>query len=261
MIMPVSIPLVLAVTLAGLAVAGLVRSPGERLHRIGADLPVTSRLQLPAVLRPRRDAPSVKVRMFAGAAALITLPLLLQSVVPSLGAGAWLMGPVAAGGVMLLLGRAESPAARRRRERMVIDLPHLLELMAAAMEAGLPLRNATRKVLAVISGPLADDLDQLMTSIDLGRSDADAWRSLRTHPVLDRVALDLARSVESGTMIVASLRHHAVVARRSRRGALEARARTVGVKSVPPLVSCFVPAFLLIGVVPTGAALFQSFLS
>lgn len=254
--------MVASVGLAGVCAAAWVRAPGVRLHRIAVTGRWLHRLSATAMLWARPDAIGLRIRVVTGLLAGPGMVSLFWWVfVPSRPAVGWIAGPLVAASVTCLLGRVESPSARRRRERMVIDLPHALELLAAAMEAGLPLRNATRQVASITDGPLADDLTALMNSIDLGRSDADGWRSLRTHPVLDRVALDLARSCESGTMVVASLRHHAARARRTRRGALEARAKTVGVKSVPPLVACFVPAFLMLGIVPTGTALFHSFLS
>jgi pilus assembly protein TadC len=173
-----------------------------------------------------------------------------QLMIPDVGAIAWLAAPPVAVGVALVLGRVERPAVRVRRLRMIMDLPQILELLAAAMQAGLPLRTAVREVVDVCDGPLVEDLQGVLNSIDLGIPDAEAWRSLRDHPALGRVSIDLARSVDSGSMVVATLRRHARIARRDRRGAMEARARTVGVKSVPPLMICFVPAFLLICVVP-----------
>jgi hypothetical protein len=53
---------------------------------------------------------------------------------------------------------------------------------------------------------------------------------------------------------VTTLRHHAVQARARREAALQVVARSVGVRSVLPLMTCFIPAFLLLGVVPTVAS-------
>jgi pilus assembly protein TadC len=148
----------------------------------------------------------------------------------------------------------ETPAARRRRGKLVDELPAALDLLSAMIAAGLPLRAAVRELVDASDGPLAEDLRAVIAQIDLGRSDVDAWRSLRDHPALGGVSVDLARSVQSGTMITATLHRHATIARRDRRGEREARARTVGVKSVPPLMLCFVPAFLLISIVPIVAS-------
>ena len=51
-----------------------------------------------------------------------------------------------------------------------------------------------------------------------------------------------------------SLLVHAEVAREERHGQVEEAARRVGVRSVLPLMVCFIPAFLLLGIVPTVAS-------
>ena len=71
----------------------------------------------------------------------------------------------------------------------------------------------------------------------------------------------LGRSVESGTLLVTTLRHHAVQARERRQASLQVVARSVGVRSVLPLMTCFIPAFLLLGVVPTVASALSRALS
>lgn len=255
--------LVLAVVLAGLSAAGLVASPGGRLRRLGRGPTRSSRLpprlaRWLRLLAPRPQAPPARQRYVAGVVAGLVAMLGWRLLDPRAGPLVLIAVPVVAAFMIIFLGRAELPAARRRREQMVQDLPHVLELMAAAMNAGLPLRAAVREVVGVATGPLAADLADVVRNIDLGRSDADAWRALRDHPQLGRVSVDLARSVDSGTMLVAVLRRYAEIARRDRRGAMEARARTVGVKSVPPLMVCFVPAFLLVCVVPTIVSALQN---
>ena len=56
--------------------------------------------------------------------------------------------------------------------------------------------------------------------------------------------------MESGTSMVEGLRHHAAAARDARRSGLQVRARAVGVRSVLPLMMCFIPSFMLLGIVP-----------
>ena len=101
------------------------------------------------------------------------------------------------------------------------------------------------------TGPLSDDLRQVLRLTELGHDDASAWRTLAGHEQLGAAASDLARSVDSGTLLVESLSAHAELARAERRGLVESAARQVGVRSVLPLMLCFIPAFLLLGVVPT----------
>ena len=257
--------LVIAVILIGLATAGVVSSPPERVRRVrrhGDRSVLAPSLPLPLAsmahaLRARPDALPIRQRSLAGIAAGVITPTMSGMLIKGHDLLPWLAAPLVGVFVIILLGKIERPAARRRRERMVEDLPHVLELMASAMKAGLPLRAAVREVVAVTDGPLADDLSEVVNNVDLGRSESRAWRALRTHSSLGRISVDLARSVDSGTMVVATLRRYAKIARRDRHGVLEARAKTVGVKSVPPLMVCFVPAFFLICVVPSVVSALQ----
>jgi pilus assembly protein TadC len=50
--------------------------------------------------------------------------------------------------------------------------------------------------------------------------------------------------------MVQGLRHYAAAAREARRSELQVLARAVGVRSVLPLMMCFIPSFLLLGIVP-----------
>jgi pilus assembly protein TadC len=60
--------------------------------------------------------------------------------------------------------------------------------------------------------------------------------------------------------MVEGLRHHAAAAREARRGALQVRARAVGVRSVLPMMTCFIPSFMLLGIVPAiVSAVFNAF--
>jgi len=258
---------VIAVLLAGLAVGGAVAGPSSGLRRlrpfgpgdtVAGGLRPEGERQRPAglfamIITPRHGSPPPGQRGGLALLVAVLVPLGLHAFA-RLGPPAWAAAPVAAVIAYLAAGRLETPAAQRRRRRLVDDLPGALDLLSSAIAAGLPLRSAVTELLAVLDGPLAEDLRAVISSVDLGRDEATAWRSLRDHPALGPISVDLARSLGSGPMVAATLRRHAVIARRNRRGDREARARTVGVKSVPPLMLCFVPAFLLISIVPIVAA-------
>ncbi len=162
-----------------------------------------------------------------------------------------LLGTVAGSGAAVGLGWLEPAAARRRRWSLLLGTPQALDLLAAGLLAGLPLRRSAAAVVAAAPGPVADELRTVLDQIEVGVGDVGAWRSLADHPQLGRVSADLARSVESGTMVADTLELHARDARAERQAALEVRARQVGVRSVLPLMVCFIPAFLLLGIVPT----------
>jgi pilus assembly protein TadC len=155
---------------------------------------------------------------------------------------------------VVLMGRVEPGSAQRRRRLLLTQVPQALELVAACLAAGMPVRTACRAIVSAFDGPVAEELRRVLSLIDLGVSDAEAWTMLADHPQLGPAAADLARSVESGTRMVEGLRQHAAAAREARRSALQVQARRVGVRSVLPLMTCFIPSFMLIGVVPTVAS-------
>ena len=236
---------------AGLVVLALLPPPRDLGALVPADVVPPARRW--SWVRGRDDAVPLARRACLGVALGVVAALL--AVRSGLGAGwAWPLAPVVALTVVVLLGRIEPAAARRRRQVLVLQTPQALELMASCLAAGLPVRGACSVVIDAFDGPVAEDLGRVRASTDLGVSDVDAWVQLSDHAQLGPAAADLARSVESGTLLVTTLRHHAVQARARREAALQVVARSVGVRSVLPLMTCFIPAFLLLGVVPTVAS-------
>lgn len=243
-----------AVLLAAVAAALAVRSPPGQFARVVGTVDERRGHGVRRFIRGRPDAPALPRRIIVAAAAGSALTVLSRS---------WGVEPfqlvvaaatVLAGSTVVVLGRLEPAVARRRRERLIADLPQALELLAAALEAGAPLRSATAAVVSVFDGPVAEDLGLVLTAVDLGVFEGQAWRELTVHPAWARTAVDVARSAESGSMMVETLRQHAHQARAARRAAIGVAAKSVGVRSVLPLMLCFMPAFMLIGVVPTVAS-------
>lgn len=155
---------------------------------------------------------------------------------------------------------AKRRSGRRKADRAVVrELPETLDLLAVCLEAGAPMTNAIATVAAVSQPATAAILHGIDAQLQVGRDPQDAWGSLAGHPDWGPPARDAARSARSGTSLVECLRVHADEARRRRREQETKRARSVGVKSVQPLALCFLPAFVLIGVVPLVASLLGTF--
>lgn len=120
-----------------------------------------------------------------------------------------------------------------------------------------------REVADVSPAATREVLDRVLGHIQIGRGEDEAWQELARDPVLapvwGRVARDLARNAHSGAAIVGILRVLADQVRTERAAQVEKQARTVGVSSVLPLMACFLPAFVLVGVIPIIAGLAGSF--
>jgi pilus assembly protein TadC len=150
-----------------------------------------------------------------------------------------------------LVGGLESPAAVRERERLVRDLPIAIDLMAACARAGLPLSLVIPPVAQAVGGPLERRLRMVTSRWDLGADPVREWQALTADPVLNALGAAMVRAHRSGAPLADTLVRVAADARRERRSRALAAARSVAVSSAAPLTMCFLPAFLLVGVVPT----------
>lgn len=138
------------------------------------------------------------------------------------------------------------------------EMPDALEFLAVCLEAGAPIPTAVATVADVSPKTTEGLLTRVLAHLSVGRSAEEAWTELRDHPVWALPARDLIRSARSGTSLVPTLRLHAEDGRQARQDKETKAARTVGVKSVVPLMACFLPAFVLIGVIPIVASLLKN---
>lgn len=176
--------------------------------------------------------------------------------------GGWLFVPSGAAWVLPVLAipggvaghhigrRVPSQHAKRAAQQRQADLPTALELLGTCLQAGLPLSAATVAVRDAVDGPVHDDLSRVLQHLDIGVPQSDAWLSLAEQPQWRSLARDLARSSASGTGLVEVLHRAAQDARDAQHAEQLTRARTAGVRSVLPLMVCYLPAFLLLGIVP-----------
>ncbi|WP_193606774.1 type II secretion system F family protein [Nocardioides lijunqiniae] len=171
------------------------------------------------------------------------------------GSAGAVVGPVAAVVAWVVLGRSEPSAVRRRRERMARELPHVVTLLAAALRAGATSVEATRLVCRALPGPATERLLRAVAHLDLGADPSAVWAEVARQPGLAPLGRVLARSHDTGASVVVAVERLSDELATEMRGAVEDRARAVGVKAALPLGLCLLPAFLLIGIVPLVAGL------
>ncbi len=174
-------------------------------------------------------------------------------------AGPWVAAVVAlpAGwGLSWWLGRLEPPSVTRDRELTARDLPVAVDLLAACAYVGRPPEQSLAIVASAVGGPLGARLEAVTARLALGADPHGEWQRVAVDEELAPLARAMLRSLESGAPLVDGLTRLAADRRRERRTQVEMRARTVGVKSAGPLAACFLPAFMLVGVVPTIAGAF-----
>ena len=162
-----------------------------------------------------------------------------------------------------LLGRLEPAQERARRGQLAADLPLLLDLLASCLAGGAPLPEAARAVAAAVPGPAGERLGEVSAQLAVGTPPAQAWALLTgglpvSGPGADPLApaaRALGRAAEGGAPVAEAVARLAADARAQARAQGQQSARRVGVLVVAPLGLCFLPAFVLLGVVPVVAGL------
>jgi Flp pilus assembly protein TadB len=169
---------------------------------------------------------------------------------------------VAAGAAFGLLlarwiSRLEPAAVMRARERLIGDLPMAADLLGACCAVGRSPEQALLVVGRAVGGPLGGRFDEVTARLALGGDPLAEWEKLSAHPELGPLGRVLRRCAETGAPLADSLFLLAIDRRRDLRLQRQTKARNVGVRAAGPLALCFLPAFMLIGVVPTVAGAFQ----
>ncbi len=196
-------------------------------------------------------------------------PLLrLRPVLATLaGAAAWAfvggpVGLVAAAAAALVawrvLGHAESPTAKRRRAELERDLPAAVHLLGACLAAGAATARALADVADALPGAVAEELSLIRRRLELGVDPLAVWRDVAEHPQLRSLGMAMARAHRSGASVAATVESLAAELAAQSRARTDELARTVEVRAAAPLGACFLPAFVLLGVVPMVVGVFAA---
>lgn len=193
---------------------------------------------------PRRPLPAAKLAgavLGAALAAIVT-----PAVPPRLG--------VLVGAILVAAGFMSPDAAaerrdRRRRRRLVADLPDVLDLLAVGSAAGRGLGTLLGELAAESSGPLADELGATGAAIESGIPLRDAVEGLRTRvggPEVGAVAAAIERSRSLGSPLAEQLHLQAAALRRDARRRVAERAARAAPKIQLVVALVLVPSVLLV---------------
>lgn len=191
-----------------------------------------------------RTAVTLPVPIIAGCCAAATIVLYLDGVLR------FPLGVAAGWGVWAWVRRS-ARADAAADPALTAALPVFVDLVVAGLRAGRPPDQAIRIAAAAV-GP------EVVAAV--GPATHDDGRALAAHPELGRLGRAVQRSASSGAPVTETVSRLAEELRRDARARAEERARRVAVQTVGPLGACFLPAFLLVGVVPTIASAFSTIL-
>ncbi|WP_249670598.1 type II secretion system F family protein [Cellulomonas wangleii] len=173
------------------------------------------------------------------------------------GAAAWRGPDVAAR--RWSAGARSHPAGRVHRRRVgrldvdVLDPAFVLDLCAAAVRGGAAVPTALVATGRHLPGAEGQALVHVGTALGLGASWQSAWAGVPPSVAALGRALDAGRGV--GASPGPQLRAAAARLRRERRARVRVAAGALGVRLTLPLGLCFLPAFVLLGLVPVVVGL------
>lgn len=191
----------------------------------------------------------------------------------------WAIGGFALGSILIVVlamtGRMTPPAAvlpmilgvggaigvdmrltsrvRSRLARLSDELPTTLEFLALCLSAGEGFFDALRRVAAIGSGELTQELRQVVLAVGTGSPLADALGEMATRsrqPGLSRAVDQVTAALEHGAPLAAVLHAQAADAREDAKRALIEQAGRREILMMLPLVFLILPLSVLFAVFP-----------
>lgn len=147
---------------------------------------------------------------------------------------------------------------QRQRDRQTV-LPIAVDLLSACLSAGVSHARALQVVSDCVEPSVGHDLRRVALAQQVGGSPDEAWALVSDGDLVD-VAELMQRCAWSGAPVAELLGELAHDMRETVRARALADARALGVRSAGPLGACFLPGFILIGVVPLVIGLVDAWL-
>jgi Flp pilus assembly protein TadB len=204
------------------------------------------------VTAPASPAANQRQRLARGLAALTVggSGLVLLGGVPGV-----VVAAVAGTASHWLLGRERQGAGPRASDAAPGQVPVTVDLLAAALGAGCPWGRALDVVGRAMGGSTGDALCRSAAALALGADAATAFGAGMPGAGLGGLRRALVRTADSGASAAGVLEALCADLRSARAMQAETAASRAGVLAVLPLALCFLPAFVLLGLVPVVAGL------
>jgi tight adherence protein C len=150
--------------------------------------------------------------------------------------------------------------ATKRQQQLGRSLPDSMDLLTISVEAGLGFDAALSQVARNTDGPLAGEFFRVLQEMQIGKSRAEAFRSLAertTVPELRAFVSSLVQADQFGIPVAKVLREQSKELRVKRRQVAEEKAQKVPVKIMVPLVMFIFPVIFIVILGPAAAGWFS----
>ncbi|WP_231123946.1 type II secretion system F family protein [Nocardioides sambongensis] len=153
-------------------------------------------------------------------------------------------------------------AASKRADRVRKDLADAVDLLTISVEAGLGFDAAVQHVARHTDGPVAEEFSRALREMQLGKSRAEALRSMAGRSNVDDLHTFVAAMVQADTFGVSIgqvLRVQSAEIRLKRRQYAEERAQQVPVKIMVPLILFILPCLFVVVMGPAVLSAMDAF--
>jgi Flp pilus assembly protein TadB len=226
------------VAAAMLAAGSLGRSRRRPLARLAAVVSL-GRPEPTDPIAPPAAASRPSLRRLAGAGVVLIAGVLAVG------------GP--AGTVVGVAGAAVVALVRPKQSDPQVgpdDVPVVVDLIAGCLAAGASMPDALDAAAVAADPVLRTACTAVAAALRSGAPPEEAWRGWLGDPWLAPVGRTALRTAQSGAAAADDLRRTSTRLRARRRAAAQHRVRQAAVWLVVPLGLCFLPAFVLVAVVP-----------
>lgn len=136
-------------------------------------------------------------------------------------------------------------------------VPVVVELLAGCLDAGLTMADSLDAASVAGDPVTVDACRAAAAALRRGAPAAEAWQTWTADPWLQPVAQSTVRTTQSGASVADELRRVAERIRSRRHSRLQQRVQQASIWVVVPLGLFFLPAFVLLAVVPIVVGLFS----
>jgi tight adherence protein C len=136
-----------------------------------------------------------------------------------------------------------------RRRAILRDLPTIMDLLVLSMEAGMGLDRALRTVVHEYQSPLADEIQHVLTDVELGIRRGEAFARMAARVGLDELqglSRAIVQSEELGVSLVGVIQTQSREVRLARRREAEAEALRAPIKMLFPLAAFILPTLFML---------------
>lgn len=138
-------------------------------------------------------------------------------------------------------------------------IAEVADVLALCLTMGADLLSALHALSGTSPLAIRPHLRRTAALLDVQAPIAEAWR--HWGPAALPLVQAFERSARTGAPVADECRRVAAALRDDQLASVQRQARGVGVRAVLPLMTCFLPAFVLVGVVPVIASLIGGLLA